>query len=305
MDILRTPATMQDAALSLRAAGRRLGVVPTMGCLHEGHASLIRLARARSDVTIVTLFVNPAQFGPNEDFARYPRPFERDAALCEAEGADILFAPEAGTVYASDASVRIDEDRLSRGLCGASRPGHFRGVCTVVAKLFNLTQPHVAVFGEKDAQQLRIVRRMVRDLDIPVEIVAGPTVREPDGLAMSSRNRCLSADERAQAPCLRRALDEAERRVLAGERDTARLRAAMAAEIGRAPLGRVDYIELVDDETLEPVATLARPVLAALAVFLGRTRLIDNAALNTENGKRKTEPAAPDPAPAFSSRPEA
>ncbi len=270
---------MQDAALSLRAAGRRLGVVPTMGCLHEGHASLIRLAKARADVTIVTLFVNPAQFGPNEDFARYPRPFERDAALCEAEGADILFAPEAGAVYAPDASVRIDEDRLSRGLCGASRPGHFRGVCTVVAKLFNLPQPHVAVFGEKDAQQLRIIRRMVRDLDIPVEIVAGPTVREPNGLARSSRNRYLSADERAQAPCLNRALDEAERRVLAGERDTARLRAAMAAEIGRAPLGRVDYIELVDDETLEPVATLARPVLAALAVFLGRTRLIDNAVL--------------------------
>lgn len=270
---------MQDAALALRAAGRRLGVVPTMGCLHEGHASLIRLAKTRADVTIVTLFVNPAQFGPNEDFTRYPRPFERDAALCEAEGADILFAPEAGAVYAPDASVWIDEDRLSRGLCGTSRPGHFRGVCTVVAKLFNLTQPHVAVFGEKDAQQLRIVRRMVRDLDIPVEIVAGPTVREPDGLAMSSRNRYLSADERAQAPCLKRALDEAERRVLAGERDTARLRAAMALEIDRTPMARIDYIELVDDETLEPVATLARPVLAALAVFLGRTRLIDNTVL--------------------------
>ncbi len=270
---------MQETALALRAAGRRLGVVPTMGCLHEGHASLIRLARARSDVTIVTLFVNPAQFGPNEDFAHYPRPFERDAALCEAEGADILFAPEAGTVYAPDASVWIDEDRLSRGLCGASRPGHFRGVCTVVAKLFNLTQPHVAVFGEKDAQQLRVLRRMVRDLDISVEIVAGPTVREPDGLAMSSRNRYLSDDERAQAPCLRRALDTAERLVVAGERDAVRLRAAMVGEIGRAPLARIDYIDLVDDETLEPVATLARPVLAALAVFLGSTRLIDNTVL--------------------------
>lgn len=270
---------MQNAALALRAAGRRIGVVPTMGCLHEGHASLIRLARARSDVTIVTLFVNPAQFGPGEDFERYPRPFEHDVALCEAGGTDILFAPEPGSVYAPDASVRIDEARLSRGLCGATRPGHFRGVCTVVAKLFNLTQPQVAVFGEKDAQQLRVLRRMVRDLDIPVEIVAGPTVREPDGLAMSSRNRYLSADERAQALCLRRALDEAARRAAAGERDAGRLRAAMAAEVGRAPLARVDYIELVDDETLEPVATLARPVLAALAVFVGRTRLIDNAVL--------------------------
>lgn len=284
MDVIRTPVAMQSTALALRAAGRRLGVVPTMGCLHEGHASLIRIARARSDVTIVTLFVNPAQFGPGEDFERYPRPFERDEALCEAEGAGILFAPASGAVYAPDASVWIDEDRLSRGLCGASRPGHFRGVCTVVAKLFHLTLPNVAVFGEKDAQQLRVIRRMVRDLNFPVEIVAGPTVREPDGLAMSSRNRYLSAEGRAQALCLHRALDEAERLAAGGERDTARLRAAMDAEIARAPLARVDYIEIVDDETLAPVATLARPALAALAVFIGRMRLIDNAVLRAPPG---------------------
>ncbi len=279
MQILTTPGAMQDAALALRAAGRRIGVVPTMGYLHEGHASLIRLARERADVVIVTLFVNPTQFGPNEDLSRYPRDFDRDRAMCEAEGADILFVPEPGTVYATDHSVWIDEDRLSRGLCGASRPGHFRGVCTVVAKLFNLTQPHVAVFGEKDAQQLRIIRRMVRDLDIPVDIVAGATVREPDGLAMSSRNAYLSPEERAQAVCLRHALDEAARRLAAGERDAARLREAMAQVVARAPRARVDYIEIVDDETLEPVATVDRPALAALAVFVGRTRLIDNAVL--------------------------
>ncbi|MBM4154651.1 MAG: pantoate--beta-alanine ligase [Lentisphaerae bacterium] len=279
MQILTTPRAMQDAALTLRAAGRRIGVVPTMGFLHEGHASLIRLARARADVVIVTLFVNPAQFGPNEDLSRYPRDFERDRALCEAEGADILFAPGADSVYAADASVWIDEDRLSRGLCGASRPGHFRGVCTVVAKLFNLTQPHVAVFGEKDAQQLRILRRMVRDLDIPVEVVAGPTVRETDGLAMSSRNAYLSPEERLQATCLRRALDAAASRLAAGERSAAALRAAMAEVIAGAPLARADYIEIVDDETLEPVTLIGRPALAAMAVFVGRTRLIDNAVL--------------------------
>jgi len=279
MQILTTPRAMQDAALTLRAAGRRIGVVPTMGFLHEGHASLIRLARARADVVIVTLFVNPAQFGPNEDLSRYPRDFERDRALCEAEGADILFAPGADSVYAADASVWIDEDRLSRGLCGASRPGHFRGVCTVVAKLFNLTQPHVAVFGEKDAQQLRILRRMVRDLDIPVEVVAGPTVRETDGLAMSSRNAYLSPEERLQATCLRRALDAAASRLAAGERSAAALRAVMAEVIAGAPLARADYIEIVDDETLEPVTAVGRPALAAMAVFVGRTRLIDNAVL--------------------------
>ena len=270
---------MQDTALALRANGRRIGIVPTMGFLHEGHASLIRLARARAEVVIVTLFVNPTQFGPAEDLSRYPRDFERDRALCEAEGADILFAPAPADVYPPDHSVWVEEVRLSRGLCGASRPGHFRGVCTIVAKLFHLTQPQIAVFGEKDGQQLRIIRRMVRDLDFPVEIVAGPTVREPDGLAMSSRNSYLSLEERAQAPCLRQALDEAVRRLAGGERNAGRLREAMADVIRRAPQARIDYIETVDDETLDPVETVQRPVLVALAVFLGRTRLIDNTVL--------------------------
>ncbi len=280
MRVIRSIAEMQTAALALRAAGRRIGVVPTMGALHEGHLSLVRLARARADIVVVTLFVNPTQFGPNEDYQRYPRDFEGDRRSCEEAGADFLFAPDATQMYALDHSAWVEEMRLSRHLCGASRPGHFRGVCTVVAKLFNLVQPHVAVFGEKDAQQLRIVRRMVRDLNFPVEIAAAPIVREPDGLAMSSRNRYLSSEERRQAVGLRRALDEAERRFAAGERDAAVLKGAMAEVIETvAPSARIDYLEIVDDESLEPVEHIERPALAAIALWLGTTRLIDNAPL--------------------------
>lgn len=277
--ILRTPADMQAATRAWRRAGRRIALVPTMGYLHAGHLSLVARARERADVTVVSLFVNPIQFGPSEDLAAYPRDFERDAALCRAAGVAALFCPSAEDMYPPGASTRVAESRLSRGLCGASRPGHFEGVCTVVAKLFNLVQPDLAVFGEKDAQQLRVIRRMTRDLNFPVEIVAGPTQREPDGLAMSSRNVYLDPEERRQALCLRRALDAAERLHAGGERDAARLRAAMAAVIARAPLARVEYIEIVDDETLEPVTALSRPALVALAVFLGRTRLIDNSVL--------------------------
>jgi len=279
MHVIAEPAEMQSTALALRAAGRRIGLVPTMGYLHAGHLSLVRLARERSDAVILSLFVNPAQFGPREDLAQYPRDLARDTALCRAAGVDLLFAPTAAAMYAPDASVCVTEERLAAGLCGASRPGHFRGVCTVVAKLFNLCLPHVAVFGEKDAQQLRVIRRMARDLNFPVEIVAGPTVREPDGLALSSRNSYLTAGERRQAPVLRRALDEAERLVRAGTRDAAALAEAMRRIIATAPAARIDYISIVDDETLEPVVTLTRPALAALAVYLGTTRLIDNAGL--------------------------
>ncbi len=277
--ILRTTDEMQAAAREWRRAGRRVGLVPTMGYLHAGHLSLVALARARADVVVVSLFVNPIQFGPAEDLAAYPRDFERDAELCRAAGVDALFHPAPEAMYPAGASTRVTETRLSRGLCGASRPGHFEGVCTVVAKLFNLVQPDLAVFGEKDGQQLRVIRRMARDLNFPVEIVAGPTRREPDGLAMSSRNVYLNPEERAQALCLRRALEIAERRYAGGERDAARLRAAVAAEIARAPLARVEYIEIVDDDTLEPVTALTRPALVALAVFIGRTRLIDNLVL--------------------------
>jgi pantoate--beta-alanine ligase len=279
MDLISSATEMQQRALALRAAGRRIALVPTMGYLHEGHLSLVRLARKRADVVILSLFVNPTQFGPNEDFSRYPRDFERDRALCEKAGVDLLFAPEKESMYVADASVRVTEECLSRGLCGASRPGHFSGVTTVVAKLFNLCQPHVAVFGEKDAQQIRVIRRMVRDLDFPVEIVGAPIVREPDGLAMSSRNVLLKPEHRRQAVCLRRALDVAKRLVALSERNPDGLRAAMEAEIAVAPDAVIDYIAIVDDYSLEPVVRVKRPVLVALAVKFGNVRLIDNEVL--------------------------
>ena len=280
MKIIASASEMQQTALALRAAGKRLAFVPTMGNLHDGHLSLVRLAKTRADVVVVSIFVNPTQFGPNEDFAAYPRTFEADRALCEREGVDLIFHPSVPDMYPAGASVSVIETSLSRTLCGAARPGHFAGVCTVVAKLFNLVLPHVAVFGEKDAQQLRIIRRMVRDLRFPVEIVAGPTAREADGLARSSRNQYLTAEQRPQAVCLRRALDEAERRFAAGERDPAALVAAMRAVVARAPAAKIDYVEIVDDETLQPLAgPIARPALAALAVWVGQPRLIDNAVL--------------------------
>jgi len=280
MKIVESPFDMQAAADDLRAAGRRIGFVPTMGNLHEGHLSLIRIARKQANAVVVSNFVNPAQFGPGEDFDSYPRTFEADCALCEREGVDLVFHPTAGTMYPPDSSVIVAEQSLSRTLCGASRPGHFDGVCTVVAKLFHIVLPHLAVFGEKDGQQLRIIRRMVRDLHIPVEIVPGPTVRESDGLALSSRNQYLTAEQRPQALCLRRALDEAERLFAAGERDPSVLEAAMRAVIAREPDARIDYASIVDDESLQPLdCPIVRPALAALAVWVGAPRLIDNTVL--------------------------
>ena len=280
MNILSSASEMQRAALALRAQGRRIGFVPTMGNLHEGHLSLVRLAKRHTDVVVVSLFVNPTQFGPNEDFAAYPRTFEADRLRCEQEGVDFLFSPPVAEMYPDDTSVSVIETALSDTLCGASRPGHFNGVCTVVAKLFNLVLPHVAVFGEKDAQQLRVIRRMVRDLRFPVEIVPGPTVREPDGLAQSSRNQYLTPAQRPQAACLRRALDEAERLFAAGERAPRAIAAAMCARIAQAPDAKIDYVAIVDDETLQPLAgPIDRPVLVALAVWVGKPRLIDNTVL--------------------------
>ena len=280
MEIIQSLEEMQRRALVLKRAGRRVGFVPTMGFLHEGHLSLMRLARERCDVLVASIFVNPTQFGPNEDLDAYPRDFDRDEALCESVGVDLVFYPEAESMYAADASVWIDEASLSRGLCGASREGHFRGVCTVVAKLFNLVLPDVAVFGEKDAQQLRVIERMVRDLDFPVEILRGPIVREPDGLAMSSRNKYLSAEQRKNALCLRRALDRAEELFGAGERSASVLRGAMEALVEAVPGVEIDYAEIVDDETLRPVGVVESGVLVALAVKIGGTRLIDNTVLS-------------------------
>lgn len=279
MNIIRQPVDMQQWALTQRRAGRRIGFVPTMGYLHEGHLSLVRLARERADLVVVSIFVNPTQFGPNEDFAHYPRDWGRDERLCRDAGVDVIFAPAADAMYAHDASLVVHETRLASGLCGASRPGHFDGVCTVVAKLFNLVQPDCAVFGEKDAQQLRIIRRMTRDLQFPVEIVSGPIVREADGLAMSSRNARLTPEERTEALCLRRALDAVERAFAGGERDADALRKLARNIIEQAPRARVDYVEVVDDESLDPVVLIERPALCALAVLFPSARLIDNTVL--------------------------
>ena len=279
MDVIRSVLEMQQVSHAGRRAGHRIGFVPTMGYLHEGHLSLVRIAKARADRVVLSIFVNPIQFLPGEDLASYPRDFTGDEALCRSAGVDTLFYPEPSGMYAPDHSVFVEETALSGGLCGAFRPGHFRGVTTVVAKLFNIVMPDVAVFGQKDAQQVRVIRRMVRDLNMPLEVLIGPTVREPDGLAMSSRNRYLSAAERNDALCLHRALAEAVRLAAAGERSVERIRAAMAAVIAQTPSARVEYIELADDETLQPVRYLERPVLAALAVRIGTTRLIDNTVL--------------------------
>ena len=270
---------MQARALELKRAGRVVGFVPTMGFLHEGHLSLMRIARGRCDVLVASIFVNPIQFGPNEDLDAYPRDFERDEALCGQEGVDIVFYPEPANMYAADASVWVDEESLSGVLCGASRPGHFRGVCTVVAKLFNLVQPDLAVFGEKDAQQLRIIERMVRDLDFPVEIIRGPIVREADGLAMSSRNKHLSESQRKGALCLRHSLDQALVLFGQGERDTTVLRQVMADLIKSVPGTEIDYIKIVDEGSLASVDEINTDVLIALAVKIGDTRLIDNTVL--------------------------
>ena len=279
MNVIRTPADMQRWALAERAAGCRLGCVPTMGCLHDGHLSLVRRARAGADRVVLTIFVNPVQFGPHEDFARYPRTEEADLERCRAAGVDVVFLPAAADMYAADQSVYVIEERLGRGLCGAARPGHFRGVCTVVAKLFNLALPHVAVFGQKDFQQAAILRRMVRDLNFPVEVIVAPIVREADGLAMSSRNRNLSPAERRQGLGLNRVLRFAQDAWAGGETDAAALCGRLRETLATGHGLRVDYVEAVDGDTLEPVAVLRAGAVVAVAAFAGSTRLIDNTVL--------------------------
>lgn len=275
MLVLKTAEEMQRWALRQRAGGVRLGLVPTMGYLHAGHLSLIDEARRRSDQVVVSIFVNPVQFGPSEDFEKYPRNEARDLALCEQAGAAAVFLPQVSSMYAPDASVYVVEERLGSGLCGAKRPGHFRGVCTVVAKLFNLALPDVAVFGQKDYQQAAVIRRLARDLNFPVEVVVAPIVREPDGLAMSSRNVYLSPEERRNALGLSRALLGAAEAVAAGPRPAEEVRRQMAGVLERHAL-RIDYVEVVDPDTLAPVAQAARGSVALIAVYCGKTRLIDN-----------------------------
>ena len=250
-----------------------------MGALHAGHAALIDRARriaGGSGAVLVSIFVNPSQFGPKEDFSRYPRTLAADRKVCADHGADAIFCPGAAEMYPADFSTWVNEDSVSAPLCGASRPGHFRGVCTVVLKLFTIVQPTAAVFGLKDFQQCMVIRRMVRDLNLPVRIVPAPTVREPDGLALSSRNRFLTPDERAQAPVLRRALLAAAAAFRAGEKSTAKLRALVFKNIAAAPLARVDYADVRDADTLAEIKTARKNCVIALAVFFGKTRLIDN-----------------------------
>jgi len=277
--VAATIAEARAAVAAARQAGRRVGFVPTMGALHAGHASLIRASRAECDFTVVSIFVNPTQFGPSEDLSRYPRTFDADRELCAALGTDLIFAPSADQMYPPDSRTVVEVTKLQDVLCGQSRPGHFRGVATVVLKLFNIVQPDAAYFGQKDAQQALIIRRMVIDLNVPVDVRVRPTVREPDGLAMSSRNRYLDPAQRHHATALYRAVRRVEEMVAAGERSAPALEAAMGETIAAAPGARLDYARVLDAESLDPLATLDRPALAALAVYFGTTRLIDNTIL--------------------------
>ncbi len=278
MEIVKKPCEMQEIARKIHASGKRIAVVPTMGYLHEGHLSLVDRAKKEADCVVLTLFVNPIQFCPGEDYEIYPRDHERDTKLCEERGVDFLFMPEVADMYAANASVLIDESSLSTHLCGAVRPGHFRGVCTVVAKLFNATMADAAIFGQKDAQQVAIIRRMVRDLNIPVEIVMSPIVREADGLAMSSRNTRLKGEERTQALGLSRALKAAKTAVDNGEKSAAAIKAILVGEMESHSL-RVDYAAVVDYETLEEISEIKPSTLIALAAHCGSVRLIDNCIL--------------------------
>jgi pantoate--beta-alanine ligase len=281
MRVIETIKEMQTWSNDERRAGRRVVLVPTMGALHEGHLSLVREGRKRGERLVVSLFVNPAQFGPNEDLAAYPRDFARDSALLEKENVDVLFHPSAAEIYPDGFETHIDVEKLSALLCGEFRPGHFRGVATVVAKLFNIARPHAALFGMKDYQQLHVIRRMAQDLDFDVEIVGCPIVRDEDGLALSSRNAYLSPEERRAALSLSRSLKAAASVVLKGERESARIVAAARAEIEKEPLARVEYARVCDPETLEEIATVEGETLLALAVRVGKTRLIDNTFLKT------------------------
>jgi len=263
-----------------RANGKRLGLVPTMGALHEGHLSLVRGAKAQCDTVVVSLFVNPTQFGPTEDLAKYPRPFERDRELLEKEGVAILFAPPVDEMYPKGEVTRVVVEGLSEKLDGRSRPGHFRGVTTVVSKLFHIIEPDIAFFGQKDAAQSAIIRRLVRDLNFPVEIVICPIVREPDGLAMSSSNVYLSIEDRPSALVLHRSLGVVEEKFRAGEKDAARLIAIARQVFAQKPQVRLDYFEIVDPDTLDPVERIQQPALVAVAAYVGSTRLIDNLILN-------------------------
>ena len=280
MRVVEKIPEMQELADKLRAEGRTIGFVPTMGYLHEGHLALVRRAREENDVVVVSIFVNPTQFGPGEDFDRYPRDLERDLRLCERERVDIVFHPSAEEMYPQPYRTYVIVEEITEPLEGRSRPGFFRGVATVVAKLFNIVKPHRAYFGEKDYQQLLVVRQMVKDLNFPIEIVPVPTVREPDGLAMSSRNTYLNPEERKAATALYRGLMAAKALFEKGERDARKLVEECRKVLDSEPLVRVDYVEVCDAEELTPIERVERPAFLAVAAFVGPARLIDGIVLS-------------------------
>ncbi len=280
--VLRDKKAARAYVTAQQKAGKTIALVPTMGALHEGHASLMRQARPKADIVIVSVFVNPTQFGPNEDFAKYPRTFQDDLLVCEREKVDAVFAPQPKDMYFEDRSAWVNEESLSRFLCGARRIGHFKGVCTVVSKLFNLFQPQVACFGKKDAQQLLILERMIRDLDFPIKVIECPLIREKSGLALSSRNKYLSPEEKKQALVLSQSLKAAKEAVSSGK-SANQVRNLITKIITSAPLAKIDYVSVVDRGTLEEVKSFkpGQKILIALAVYFGTTRLIDNVWLTT------------------------
>jgi pantoate--beta-alanine ligase len=280
MKIIRSIKQMQEAAGNLRRKGRSIGFVPTMGALHAGHLSLVRRARRENDIAVVSIFVNPAQFGPGEDLKKYPRDLKKDAALCRKEGVDIIFYPRPKDMYPQGYKTYVHVEHLSRQLCGRFRPGHFRGVATVVKKLFNIIQPDVAYFGQKDAQQARIIQKMVEDLNVPLKVMVMPTVREKTGLALSSRNKYLTAHEKQDAAVLYQALELARRLIRQGSRDYQDIIKKMRGLIGKKKNIRVQYISIVNLEDLLPVKSSAGKILIALAAHIGKTRLIDNIIIN-------------------------
>jgi len=279
MRIYNTIEQMRSASRAARSEDKRIGFVPTMGALHEGHLSLVKAAKAQSDFVAVSIFVNPTQFGPNEDFARYPRSFERDCQLLEVEGVHAVFAPAVAEMYPGGEATTVMVHGISEKLCGRSRPGHFHGVATVVSKLFHIVEPDCAFFGQKDAAQVAVIRRMVRDLDMRAEIMVCPIVREADGLALSSRNAYLDAEQRKTALVLSRSLREIEQAFGSGERRVAKLIEIGQALFRQTPAARLEYLEIVDPDTLDPVPQVAKRSLVAVAAFVGGTRLIDNVLL--------------------------
>ena len=276
MQILTKIEDIRQELLVIRTSAKKIALVPTMGYLHEGHLSLVDVAKANADVVVMSIFVNPTQFAPNEDLMRYPRDIERDERLARERGVDYIFHPEVAEMYPDPYLTYVVTEQLAKVLCGISRPTHFRGVTTVVAKLFNIIQPDVAVFGQKDAQQAVIVKQMVRDLNFPIQIIVAPIVRESDGLAMSSRNVYLTPEERQQAPIIFKALQAARENVKNGLTDANHVRDQITKMIQTSPLARIDYVEIIDDQTLTPVETVKPGTFAAVAVYYGKTRLIDN-----------------------------